>query len=173
MRAAIGPTAVAEARARGMPVIRTRHGFRDQRDAGILARPRPFFDEGGPRRGSQGHEVREACGAGPHDHFVEKQRLSAFFAPNLEPVLRAPKAGTVPLCGALTSRRVAATSKDANLRGVRPIVVREATGTSLPRLHEPALEMMAAGRVEVRGPEDTPASPRSLKPTNEPSGGSA
>jgi hypothetical protein len=34
-------------------------------------------------------------------------------------------------------------------------VVREATGTTLPHLHEPALEMIAVGIGETRSLEDT------------------
>jgi nicotinamidase-related amidase len=45
MQASIAPTAslVREARSRGVPVIWTRHGFRDTRDAGIFAQLRPFL----------------------------------------------------------------------------------------------------------------------------------
>jgi hypothetical protein len=35
-------------------------------------------------------------------------------------------------------------------RDFRPIVVEEATGTTLPHLHAPALEMMQVGWAEVR-----------------------
>ncbi|WP_158295471.1 cysteine hydrolase family protein [Crenalkalicoccus roseus] len=175
MRAAITPTAalVAEARAHGVPVIWTRHGFRDLRDAGILARHRPFFAEGGLRPGSWGYEVLEECGARPDDWFVEKQRLSAFFATNLELVLRALRAETVLFCGVLTNQCVAATSKDASFRDFQPIVVREATGTTLPHLHDPALEMMAVGWAEVRSLADTVAALRALPLVNEPAGGLA
>jgi nicotinamidase-related amidase len=175
MRAAIGPTAalVREARARGVPVIWTRHGFRDTRDAGILARHRPFFEGGGLRQGSWGYEILAECGPDPADWFVEKQRLSAFFQTNLETVLRALHAETVLFCGVLTNQCVAATSKDANFRDLAPVVVREAVGTTLPHLHEPALEMMAVGWAEVRGLEDTLAALRAMPLVNEPAGGIA
>lgn len=170
MRAAIAPTAalVREARARGVPVIWTRHGFRDLRDAGILARHRPFFEKGGLRQGSWGYEVLEECGPQPTDWFVEKQRLSAFFGTNLEVVLRSLAAETVLFCGVLTNQCVAATSKDANFRDFAPIVVREAVGTTLPHLHEPALEMMAVGWSEVRGLDDALAALRMLPLVNDP-----
>jgi nicotinamidase-related amidase len=175
MRAAIGPTAalVKEARARGVPVIWTRHGFRDKRDAGILAQHRPFFDKGGLRQGTWGYEVLEDCGPLETDWFVEKQRLSAFFQTNLEVVLRALKAETVIFCGVLTNQCVAATSKDANFRDMAPVVVREAVGTTLPHLHDPALEMMAIGWAEVRGLDATLAALREMPLVNEPAGGIA
>ncbi|MEZ0302505.1 MAG: cysteine hydrolase family protein [Hyphomicrobiaceae bacterium] len=170
MQAAIQPTArlVREARARGVPVIWTRHGFRDMRDAGIFGQLRPFFQEGGLRRGSWGCEVLEECGPLATDWFVEKQRLSAFFGTNLEVVLRSLKAETVIMCGVLTNQCVAATSKDANFRDFAPIVVREAVGTTLPHLHEPALEMMAVGWCEVRGLDDTLSGLGKLPLVNDP-----
>ena len=170
MQASVGPTAalVREARARGVPVIWTRHGFRDTRDAGILAQHRPFFDKGGLRQGTWGYEVLDACGPLPTDWFVEKQRLSAFFGTNLELLLRALKAETVIFCGVLTNQCVAATSKDANFRDFAPIVVREAVGTTLPHLHEPALEMMAVGWSEVRGLDATLAELSTMPLVNDP-----
>lgn len=168
MRASIEPTAslVREARTRGVPVIWTRHGFRDTRDAGIFAQLRPFFDKGGLRKDSWGYEILGECGPLPTDWYVEKQRLSAFFGTNLEIILRALKAETVLFCGVLTNQCVAATSKDANFRDFAPIVVREAVGTTLPHLHEPALEMMAVGWSEVRGLEDAIAELRGLPLVN-------
>lgn len=175
MRAAIEPTAalVREARAHGVPVVWTRHGFRDLRDAGILARHRPFFEGGGLRQGTWGYGLLEDCGPAEGDRFVDKQRLSAFFGTNLELVLRALGAETVLFCGVLTNQCVAATGKDASFRDLQPIVVREATGTTLPHLHEPALEMMAVGWAEVRGLDDALAALRAMPLVNEPAGGTA
>ena len=55
----------------------------------------------------------------------------------------------------LTNQCVAATSKDASFRDVLPIVVEECTGTTLPHLPAPALEMVAVGWGEVRSLEAT------------------
>jgi nicotinamidase-related amidase len=88
---------------------------------------------------------------GPEDWYVEKNRLSAFYNTNLELLLRSLEAETVLFSGVLTNQCVAATSKDANFRDFKPVVVRECTGTTLPHLHEPALEMIAVGWGEVRG----------------------
>jgi len=152
MQGSIEPTKrlVAEARARGVPVIWTRHGFRDERDAGVFLRLRPFLAEGGLRQGTWGYELLDGMGAMPDDWYVEKNRLSAFFNTNLELVLRSLDADTVLFAGVLTNQCVAATSKDANFRDFKPIVVRDCTGTTLPHLHEPALEMIAVGWGEVR-----------------------
>jgi ureidoacrylate peracid hydrolase len=168
MQAAIEPTRmlVAEARARGVPVVWTRHGFRDARDAGVFMRLRPFLAEGGLRQGSWGYEILEGLGATADDWYVEKSRLSAFYNTNLELVLRSLEAETVLVAGVLTNQCVAATSKDANFRDFKPIVVRDCTGTTLPHLHEPALEMMAVGWCEVRGLGETIEEVRALALSN-------
>ena len=71
------------------------------------------------------------------DRYVEKTRLSAFFQTDLELKLRAIGAETVLITGVLTNQCVAATGKDAMFRDFKPIVVEEATGTTLPHLHAP------------------------------------
>ena len=63
-------------------------------------------------------------------------------------------ADTVLVTGVLTNQCVAATSKDAMFRDFKPIVVADATGTTLPHLHEPALEMIRVGWGEVRSLDD-------------------
>ena len=121
MQASIEPTRslVLEARSQGVPVVWTRHGFRDTRDAGIFAQLRPFFDDGGLRQGSWGYEILAECGPLATDWYVEKQRLSAFYGTNLELVLRSLKAETVVICGVLTNQCIAATSKDATFETSR------------------------------------------------------
>src|SRR4029077_11028392 len=91
----------------------------------------------------------------PEDWIIEKVRLSAFFNTNLEVVLRGLHAETVLIAGVLTNQCIAATSKDAMFRDFRPIVVEECTGTTLPHLHDPALEMIRVGWGEVRSLEET------------------
>jgi ureidoacrylate peracid hydrolase len=153
MRSTIEPTRelVLAARARSIPVIWTRHGFRDERDAGVFMSLRPFLAKAGLRIGSWGYEILDELGARPDDWFVEKQRLSAFFNTNLELILRSVHAETIVICGVLTNQCVAATSKDASFRDFKPIVVADAVGTTMPHLHEPALEMIKVGWGEVRG----------------------
>lgn len=152
MRRTIEPTfrLVAAARERGVPVVWTRHGFRDARDAGVFLSLRPFLKEGGLRRGSWGYQLIEEVGAAADDLYVEKRCLSAFYNTDLELVLRSLDAEIVLFGGVLTNQCVAATSKDANFRDFKPIVVEECTGTTLPHLHDPALEMIRVGWGEVR-----------------------
>lgn len=151
MRRSIAPIErlTAEARRRGVPVIWTRHGSKGLADGGPFMLHRPFLRDGGLRQGTWGYEIYGPLDARPEDWYVDKTRLSAFFASNLDVILRALKAETVIVTGVLTNQCVAATSKDAMFRDYLPIVVEDCTGTTLPHLHEPAIEMMKVGWAEV------------------------
>ena len=145
----------ADARAKNVPVVWTRHGTRGVEDAGPFFRLRPFLRDGGLRLGTWGFGILDDLEPREEDWYVDKSRLSAFFNSNLEGVLRALDAETVLIAGVLTNQCVAATSKDAMFRDFKPIVVEECTGTTLPHLHAPAIEMMRVGWCEVRDLEST------------------
>lgn len=164
MRRCIDPIKqlVAACRDRAVPIIWTQHGFRDAQDGGWLVSMRPFLREGGLRVGTWGYELLGELDAREDDRYVQKNRLSAFFQTNLELQLRAINAESVLIAGVLTNQCVAATSKDAMFRDFKPIVVEETTGTTLPHLHAPALEMMQVGWAEVRTLEATLGSVRAL-----------
>jgi len=156
MQRSIEPTRrlVEACHAADVPVIWTRHGSHDARDAGTFHELRPFLRDGGLRIGTWGYEILDGLDYQERDWIIEKQRLSAFFQTNLEIVLRGLHADTVLICGVLTNQCVAATSKDATFRDFRPIVVEEATGTTFPHLHEPAIEMMKVGWAQVSQLDD-------------------
>ena len=166
MRRVIEPvrTLNAECRRRGVPVVWTRHGFRDERDGGMLVRLRPFLRSGGLRIGTWGYEILDELEPRPEDWYVAKNRLSAFYQTNLELILRNLEAETVIFSGVLTNQCVAATSKDASFRDLLPVVVEGATGTTLPHLHAPAIEMIAVGWGEVRSVAATLAELRAFPP---------
>ena len=157
MRQSIDPTKalVKAARAQSVPVIWTQHGFRDAADAGVFATLREFLKDGGLRKNTWGYELHAEMDAQPDDWYVEKNRLSGFFATNLDLVLRGLKTEILLICGVLTNQCVKATAVDANYRDYKPIVVKEATGTTLPHLHEPALEMISVGVGETRTLDQT------------------
>ena len=164
MRRIVEPTKelVAEARRRGVPVVWTRHGYADAAEAGPFLELRPFLEEGGLRRDTWGWELYDELDVHPEDPIVAKNRLSAFFNTNLEDVLRGLDVETVLIAGVLTNQCVAATSKDASFRDLKPIVVEECTGTTLPHLHESAIEMMKVGWADVRSVEVALADLRAL-----------
>jgi len=157
MRRVIEPTKklLEAARAQDVPIIWTRHGFRNEHDAGAFFKLRPFLKEGGLRQGTWGYQLYEDLGAREEDWYVEKSRLSAFFNTSLETILRGLKADTVLMAGVLTNQCVAATSKDASFRDFKPVMVEDCIGTTLPHLHDPAMEMMQVGWAEVTTLEDT------------------
>jgi nicotinamidase-related amidase len=157
MRRVIEPTKVlvAECRGCGVPVVWTRHGTRGVEDGGPFMQLRPFLKEGGLRVGTWGYEILDELGAQDTDWYVEKNRLSAFFQTKLELVLRGLRAETVLITGVLTNQCVGATCKDAMFRDFKPIVVEECTGTTLPHLHEPAIEMISVGWGQVNSLERT------------------
>jgi nicotinamidase-related amidase len=157
MRRVIEPTRrlIEAARAQDVPLIWTRHGSRDERDAGVFFHLRPFLREGGLRQGTWGYELCDELPAAADDWIVEKVRLSAFFNTNLDVILSGLGIETLLVTGVLTNQCIAATSKDASFRDLKAIVVEECTGTTLPHLHEPALEMVRVGWGEVRGVDDT------------------
>jgi len=157
MRRTIEPTRqlLTDVRAKNIPVVWTRHGSRGTEDGGPFMQLRPFLKEGGLRQDTWGYEILDELGAIEADWYVEKSRLSAFFNTNLEGVLRALNADTVLFAGILTNQCVAATSKDAMYRDFRSIVIEDCTGTTMPHLHDPAIEMMRVGWCEVRDLEST------------------
>ena len=112
-----------------------------------------------------GYEIYEELGPRAADWYVEKSRLSAFYNTNLEGVLRTLNADTVLFAGVLTNQCVAASSKDAMYRDFRPIVIEDCTGTTMPHLHEPAIEMMRVGWCDVRDLESTLSEIRQLAAT--------
>lgn len=164
MRRAIGPTQelVKAARAQDVPIVWTQHGFRGAGDAGVFVTLRNFLKHGGLREGTWGYELHADMDARPDDWYVTKNRLSGFYATNLDLILRGLDIDTVLICGVLTNQCVKATAVDASFRDFKPIVVKEATGTTLPHLHEPALEMVSVGVGETRGLDQTLADLKGL-----------
>ncbi len=157
MRRVIEPVKelVAACRAHGVPVIWTRHGTHGLEDGGQFMQLRPVLRDGGLRIGTWGYEILAELAPRAEDWFVAKTRLSSFFQTNRGLVLRGLGAGTVLFTGLLTNQCIGATCKDALFRDFKPIVVEEATGTTLPHLHEPAIEMMRVGWGQVNMLEET------------------
>ncbi len=166
MRRTIKPTQqlLHDVRAKNIPVVWTRHGTRGQEDGGPFMQLRPFLKDGGLRQDTWGYQIYEELQPRAADWYVEKTRLSAFYNTNLEGILRALNTDTVLFAGVLTNQCVAASSKDANFRDFKPIVIEECTGTTLPHLQEPAIEMMRVGWCEVRDLESTLGEIRQLAP---------
>lgn len=157
MRRVIEPTKrLNEAcRRAGVPIVWTRHGTYGLQDGGPFMRKRVLLRDGGLRRDTWGYEILDELDPLPEDRYVAKSRLSAFFATDLEQILRELGAETVLLTGVLTNQCVGATCKDALFRDYVPIVVEECVGTATPHLHDPAIEMIRIGWGQVNSVEET------------------
>ena len=164
MQRVIEPTKllIEECRRRGVPIAWTRHGTKGLEDGGPFMEIREILRDGGLRQNTWGYEIVEELDPRPEDWYVEKTRLSAFFQTNLELVLRGLAAETVLITGVLTNQCVGATTKDALFRDFKPIVIEECTGTTLPHLHEPAIEMISVGWGQVNSLEETLAELRAF-----------
>ncbi len=164
MQRVIEPTKllIEECRRRGVPIVWTRHGTKGLEDGGPFMEIREILRDGGLRQNTWGYEIVEELDPRPEDWYVEKTRLSAFFQTNLELVLRGLAAETVLITGVLTNQCVGATTKDALFRDFKPIVIEECTGTTLPHLHEPAIEMISVGWGQVNSLEETLAELRAF-----------
>ena len=164
MQRVIEPTKTLneECRRRGVPLVWTRHGTRGIGDGGPFMEIRALIRDGGLRQGTWGYEILDEFDPRPEDWRVEKNRLSAFFQTNLELILRGLGAETVLVTGVLTNQCVGATTKDALFRDFKPIVVEECTGTTLPHLHGPAIEMISVGWGQVNTLEETLAELRTF-----------
>src|SRR5262249_38574156 len=136
---------VEHAHARGVPVVWTRHGYKTDSDAGILLPLRPFLREGGFRQGTWGYEILDDFPVQAQDWVVGKNRFSSFYNTNLEVILRGLGIETLIVTGVLTNQCVASTTRDAFHRDIKPIVVEECSGTTLPDLHAPTLRMIEVG----------------------------
>jgi len=74
------------------------------------------------------------------DVIVHKRRYSAFFATDLDLLLRERRIGTLVLAGVKTHVCVRATAQDAFALGYEVLVVRDAVGSNHPHLHAASLE---------------------------------
>jgi nicotinamidase-related amidase len=88
-------------------------------------------------------ELAEGLEPQPDEYLIRKRRYSAFFATELDLVLRCLGAETVLLVGALTDVCVHYTAADAHQHGYRFRVLTDCVGGSSVEAHEAALRAMA------------------------------
>ena len=130
------------ARRAGVPVVHSRYVLRDDlRDAGLLAGQ--DLDLGAFRRSAPEAAVDPRVDVAAGDVHAEHNRPSAFFASDLDALLRSLGTDRLILCGLSVNNAIAATARDAFARDIPCVVVREATG---PAPFEPAADVEAAFR---------------------------
>jgi nicotinamidase-related amidase len=156
LAAAIGPcrAALDAARAVGMLVIHTREGHRpDLSDAppAKVARGEPSRRIGDPGpmgrilvRGEPGHEIVAALAPLPGEPVIDKPGKGAFYATELEPMLRHRGIEALLVAGVTTEVCVHTTVREANDRGFRCVVLADACASYFPEFHAAALAMVSA-----------------------------
>jgi nicotinamidase-related amidase len=156
LRAAIAPLAavLAAARKAGMVVVHTREGHRpDLSDLPPAKHRRGNFPtkigDSGPMgrilvRGEDGHDIIPELAPLPGEPVVDKPGKGAFYATDLEAILRSRGIAHLIVCGVTTEVCVHTTVREANDRGFDCLVLSDCTGSYFPHFHEAALAMIKA-----------------------------
>jgi len=156
LRATIEPLAavIAAARAAGMVVVHTREGHRpDLSDLPPAKHRRGNFPtrigDSGPMgrilvRGEDGHDIIPELAPIPGEPVIDKPGKGAFYATDLEAILRSRGIAHLIVCGVTTEVCVHTTVREANDRGFDCLVLSDCTGSYFPQFHEAALAMIKA-----------------------------
>jgi nicotinamidase-related amidase len=145
---------LAAARAAGMMVIHTREGHRpDLSDCPPtkLARGHPDTPIGaaGPNgrvlvRGEPGHGIVEELAPIAGEIVLDKPGKGAFYATDLELLLRNARIASLVVTGVTTEVCVHTTVREANDRGFECLVLSDCVGSYFPEFQEVGLRMIAA-----------------------------
>lgn len=153
---AIAPCAalLAASRAAGLLVIHTREGHRpDLSDCppAKLTRSPPGMRIGddGPMgrilvRGEAGHDIIPELAPAPGEVVLDKPGKGAFWATDLENILRNRGIEALLVAGVTTEVCVSTTVREANDRGFRCAVISDACASYFPEFHAAALAMIHA-----------------------------
>ena len=156
LRSAIRPCAelLAAARSLGLLVIHTREGHRpDLSDTTMqrLSRGEPGrrIGDAGPMgriliRDEPGHAIIPELAPGAGEPVIDKPGKGAFYATDLDLILRSRQIQSLLVCGVTTEVCVHSTVREANDRGYRCLVIGDACGSYFPDFHESALRMFSA-----------------------------
>lgn len=119
---------------------------------------RPFLGRGDFVPGSWGHALVDELA--PADLAVEKVAFSGFYMTRLEWVLREAGIKTLAFCGIVTNGGVAATLRDAHVRGFELVLLEDGCAAFSDELHRASIvslgsvaEVMSCARLEtlIRG----------------------
>jgi nicotinamidase-related amidase len=145
---------LAAARAAGMMVIHTREGHRpDMTDCppAKLARGKSDTPIGsdGPNgriliRGEVGHDIIEELAPADGEAVLDKPGKGAFYATDLELMLRNAQIKSLIVTGVTTEVCVHTTVREANDRGFECLVPSDCVGSYFQEFHEVGLKMIAA-----------------------------
>jgi nicotinamidase-related amidase len=156
VRRAIAPTQrlLAAARAAGLLVIHTREGHRpDLADLPPSKKARGRFATGigdrGPMgrilvRGEAGHDIIPELAPLAGEPVIDKPGKGAFFATDLEAILRHRGIERLLVAGVTTEVCVSTTVREANDRGYDCLVLADCVASYFPEFHASALDMIRA-----------------------------
>jgi len=141
-------------RALGMMIVHTREGHRpDLSDCppSKLARGNPTrkIGDGGTMgrllvRGEKGHDIIPELYPKLGEVVIDKPGKGAFYATDLEPILRHAGITTLLVCGVTTEVCVNTTVREANDRGFNCLVLEDCVGSYFPDFQRAALDMIKA-----------------------------
>lgn len=145
---------LASARAANLMVLHTREGHRpDLSDAPPAkierAALRQRIGDTGPMgriliRGEAGHDTIPALYPLPGEPVIDKPGKGAFYATDLEAILRHRHIENLVVCGVTTEVCVHTTVREANDRGYRCIVPADCCASYFPEFHAMGLKMISA-----------------------------
>jgi len=156
LRQALGPAVMvlAAARQAGLAILHTREGHRpDLADlAPAKARrgnPTLRIGDEGPLgrllvRGQPGHDIVPELAPLPGEPVIDKPGKGAFYATELDTLLRNREIAALLVCGVTTEVCVHSTVREGNDRGYDCLVIEDAVGSYFPRFQEAGLEMIRA-----------------------------
>jgi biuret amidohydrolase len=156
LRRAIAPArrVLEAARRRGLPIIHTREGHRpDLADCPPAKRARGRLRTGigdpGPMgrilvRGEAGHDIVPELAPRSGEPVVDKPGKGAFFATDLDAILKNRGIARLVVGGVTTEVCVSTTVREANDRGYECLVLEDCVASYFPDFHRSALAMIAA-----------------------------
>ena len=156
LQATIAPTkrVLEAARKRGMLVIHTREGHRpDLTDCPpsklVRGRGKTRIGDAGPMgrilvRGEIGHDIVPELYPAPGEPVIDKPGKGAFYATDLELILRDRGIKTLIVCGVTTEVCVNTSVREANDRGYECVVLSDCVGSYFPEFQKAALAMIKA-----------------------------
>lgn len=156
LRTAIAPigAVLAACRAAGMLVIHTREGHQpDLSDLPAAKHRRGRFatriGDTGPMgrilvRGAEGHDIIPELARAENEPIIDKPGKGAFYATDLEAILRDRGITQLIIGGVTTEVCVHTTLREANDRGFECLVLEDGTASYFPEFHRIALDMACA-----------------------------
>jgi biuret amidohydrolase len=138
----------------GMFVIHTREGHRED----LSDLPRAKRERGNPSlhigeegamgrllvRGSYGHDIVDELKPLPGEPVIDKPGKGAFYATDLDSILKNRGIQKLVICGVTTEVCVNTTAREGNDRGYDPLILEDCVASYFPEFQRVALEMIKA-----------------------------